>query len=140
MRSHCYAVQASVGLDGAPQAAVVGIAVGDNFEIVFDTLGSTRKARNLSRDPRISFVIGGTDIAPGEVTVQYDGVAELPAAGDLAAVRELYFGVFPDGRDRLAWPGIVHFRVRPKWLRYSDFRSTPPAIVELGDSDLMSLR
>ena len=58
-RRHRVAVQTSVAKDGAPQAAVVGIAVGDDFEIVFDTLQTTRKAQNLGRDPRIALVLGG---------------------------------------------------------------------------------
>jgi hypothetical protein len=44
---------------------------------------------------------------------------------------ELYFRVFPDGRDRLSWPNLIHLRVRPRWIRYSDFAVDPPLIVEL---------
>ena len=40
--------------------------------------------------------------------------------------REIY-----DGRDRLSWPGLIHVRVRPTWIRYSDFNRQPPEIVEL---------
>ena len=58
MRSHRYAVESSVSPAAAPEAAVVGIAVTDRFEIVFDTLASSRKAENLRRHPRIAFVIG----------------------------------------------------------------------------------
>jgi hypothetical protein len=42
LRQHGLAVQTSVSKEGNPQAAVVGIAVTDRFEIVFDTLESTR--------------------------------------------------------------------------------------------------
>ena len=38
MRGHRWAVQTSVSGAGAPQAALVGIAVTDDLEIVFDTL------------------------------------------------------------------------------------------------------
>ena len=53
MRSEKYAVQASVSAGGVPQAAVVGIAVTDDLEIVFDTLASSRKAPNLRANPAI---------------------------------------------------------------------------------------
>ena len=34
--------------------------------------------------------------------------------------------------ERLAWPHITHFRIKPRWTRYSDFLATPqPIIVEL---------
>ena len=44
VRSHRLAVEASVSPTGAAQAAVVGFAISEQFEIVFDTLASTRKA------------------------------------------------------------------------------------------------
>jgi hypothetical protein len=40
-----------------------------------------------------------------------------------------YFVPYPDGRERLAWKGITHFRVRPTWIRYSDFNA-PQQVVE----------
>ena len=130
VRSHRYAVQTSVSQSGSPQAALVGIVVTDDFEIVFDTLDVTRKAHNLRVNPKIGFVIGGwTD--GDERTVQYEGVADQPVGAELERVRELYFLNFPDGRERLEWPGLVHVRARPTWLRYSDYNRTPPEIVEL---------
>jgi general stress protein 26 len=53
IRSYRLAVVSTVADDGAPQAAVVGFAVTDDLEIVFDTLASTHKFHNLKRDPRI---------------------------------------------------------------------------------------
>ncbi len=70
-------------------------------------------------------------LLPGdERTVQYEGVADLPAGEELEQVRQLYFSVWPDGRERLSWPGLIHLRVRPTWIRYSDFNRAPPLIVE----------
>jgi hypothetical protein len=129
MRLHRLAVQSSVSPAGASQSAVVGIAVGDSLEIVFDTLDSTRKAQNLRLNGRISFVIGG--LTPGdERSVQYDGAAEFPSGAALDRARELYFSAWPDGRERLSWQGLVHVLVRPTWIRFSDFNQRPPQIVE----------
>ena len=76
-----------------------------------------------------AFVIGGT--RPGvERTVQYEGTADMPSGDDLRRVQEIYFRVFPSGRDRLAWPGLIHIRVTPTWIRYSNFNAQPPEIVE----------
>ena len=124
---------------GSPQAAVVGIAVTDRFEIVFDTVDSTRKALNLRRNPRIALVLGGWG-PDEEQTVQYEGVADEPDGADLERVRELYFAVYPDGRERLAWPGLIHVRVRPAWLRYSDFGRAPEQILEFTAAALAALR
>jgi hypothetical protein len=59
LRTNRYAVQASTGPAAGIQAAIVGIAILDTFEIVFDTLADSRKARNLEEDRRIALVIGG---------------------------------------------------------------------------------
>jgi len=138
LRSHRHATQASVSAAGNPQAAIVGIAVSDQFEIVFDTLESTRKASNLIRDARIAFVVGDHS-ATARQCVQYEGIAERPVGAELAAAQALYFQYFPDGRDRLGWPGIIHLLVRPRWIRFSDYTTDPPLIVELTDRDLTEL-
>src|SRR6266498_3070836 len=72
LRRYRLAVQASVSAVNAPQAAVVGYAVTDLFEIVFDMLDSSRKGQNLRRNNQIALVIGG--LMDGEErTVQYEG-------------------------------------------------------------------
>ena len=132
LRRYKLAVQASVARGGAPQAAVVGFGVSDACEIVFDTLTSTRKVANLAADPRIALVIGWDD----DMTAQIEGVVDFPTGDELARVREVYFAAHPDGRDRLAWPGITHARVRPRWVRFTDFTRDPPLVVELGGDAL----
>ena len=139
MRRHRLAVQSSVARGSGVQSAAVGIAVGADFEIVFDTLESTRKARNLAADPHTAFVLGGT-LDGEEWTVQYEGVAERPSGAELEAARELYFATWPDGRERLGWEGLIHIRVRPTWVRFSDFRVDPPTIVELSREQLQRLQ
>jgi PPOX class probable F420-dependent enzyme len=126
LREHRLAVVATVAADGAPQSAVVGCAISDALEIVFDTLADTRKARNLRRDPRVSVVIGWDR----EATAQIEGLADFPAGAEGERLRAVYFQAHPDGRERLAWPGITHVRVRPRWIRWSDFARQPPFIFE----------
>ena len=55
MDSQTFAVQASVSSSGSPQAAVIGFIVTDRLEIFFDTLDSSRKARNLRQNSRVAF-------------------------------------------------------------------------------------
>jgi hypothetical protein len=139
LRRHRLAVQASVAANGGVQAAAVGIAVSDSFEVVFDTLETTRKVANLAHDPRIALVIGG--IVDGEEqSVQYEGIADRPTGAELGPLQKMYFRAFPDGRERLAWPGITYVRVKPRWLRYSDYRTTPPSIVEFDVARLEQLK
>jgi pyridoxine/pyridoxamine 5'-phosphate oxidase len=88
-------VLSSIAADGTPQSALVGIAVSSELEIIFDTFKSSRKYSNLTSKPAASFVIGWE----GEVTMQFEGVAEVPAGVDLERYREIYFLTWPDGRD-----------------------------------------
>jgi PPOX class probable F420-dependent enzyme len=132
LRAHRLVVVATTSAEGQPQAAVVGYGVSDDLEIVFDTLASTRKHANLRRDPRVALVIGWDD----ERTVQIEGLADFPTGDELDRIRECYFAAYPDGRDRLGWPGITHVRIRPSWLRYSDFTPRPALVVETTVAEL----
>jgi pyridoxine/pyridoxamine 5'-phosphate oxidase len=113
MREERYAVEASVSLLGAPQAAIVGIIVNDRFEVFFDTLDSSRKTANLRRNSTAALVIGPA-AAASERTVQLEGPADEPIGAELDRLLELYFARFPDGHERRNWPGITYWRVRPK--------------------------
>ena len=124
---HDLAVLASVSPSQGPQAALMGIAVTEELEIVFDTLKTSRKYRNLILNPRIAFVIGWEN----EITVQYEGQAEELHEPTLPLYKEIYFQKWPDGREREKWPDICYFRVRPTWIRYSDFNKQTYGMVEL---------
>ena len=102
----------------------------DDFEIIFDTV-RIRLARwsICAGMPRVPFVIGGMSNGD-ERTVQYEGITDEPTGADLERLKQLYFVRFPDGRDRQRWPGLTYLRVRPRWLRFSDFNQSSPAIVE----------
>jgi pyridoxine/pyridoxamine 5'-phosphate oxidase len=111
-----------------PQSALVGIAITQHLEIVFDTVKSSRKYPNLIARPACSFVIGGW--GPGEQTVQYEGEAEELKSPELEQYQKIYFEAWPDGPARMSWQGIVYFVVRPRWIRYNDFDQNPPLIRE----------
>jgi len=117
IRARKLAVVATVSGDGAPEAALVGIAVTPDLELIFDTTDATRKYPNLERDPRIAFVIGWDDV----VTLQYEGVADEPEGEELERLKAVYFETFPEGRARQDWPGLTYFRVKPRWVRFSNY-------------------
>jgi len=44
-------------------------------------------------------------------------------------LRGIYYKTYPDGRERAAtWPGLIHIKVIPKWIRYSNFNE--PLLIE----------
>ena len=115
-----YAVLSTVTKDNLPEAALVGIAVTTDLQIIFDTVSTSRKYQNLIANPSIAFVIGWDN----EQTIQYEGIAKTPSAQKLDKLLEFYFKVFPDGKERKEnWKDIVYFCVEPRWMRYSDFNN-----------------
>jgi PPOX class probable F420-dependent enzyme len=118
VRARGLAVVASRGPDGAPQAALVGIAATDVGELIFDTSRDSRKYANIERHPQVAVVVGWED----EVTVQIEGSADVLSGDDLTRCTASYFDQFPDGRERAESPEIGHIRITPHWVRHADFR------------------
>jgi general stress protein 26 len=136
LRLHRYGVEATHAAEGAPQAALVGFVINERLELFFDSFDSTRKVANLRRDPRIALVIGGQTLGD-ERTVQYEGeVEELSAGPELDEFKRQYFAVLPDGLRRSRLPRITYFRVRPRWIRYSDLNVYPGEIAVFEGADL----
>jgi len=127
MQGQRYGVVSSVSRDGEPQSALVGVATTSKLEIIFDTLKSSRKYTNLVERPSCSFVVGWTD----ERSVQFEGVAIEPTGSELRRYQEIYFAAWPDGPERMSWPEIAYFVVRPRWIRYSDYGQSLPLIEEI---------
>ena len=118
IRQYNLAVISTLSKDNKPEAALVGFAVSRDLEIVFDTVKTSRKYKNLLQNPSVAVVIGWDN----ETTVQYEGTATELRGDNAAYYKEIYFEVYKDGRERAkTWPHIVHFKITPKWIRYSDF-------------------
>lgn len=116
----------TVSQNGEPQAARVYIAVTPELELIFYTLQTNRKCVNLRRDPRIAVVIGWDS----EQTLQYEGTAKELCAEELDAAKAIYLDMLPDRSGRMGWPGLTFFRVKPTWLRFSNY-DTPWRIDEM---------
>lgn len=113
-----YAVLSTVDNNNLPEGALVGIAATPKLQIIFDTVTTSRKYRNLLINPAIAFVIGWDN----EQTLQYEGIATIPSGKERDELLEIYFSVFPEGKERKEnWKDIIYFCVEPKWMRYSDF-------------------
>jgi general stress protein 26 len=127
LERHDLTVLATASPSGSPEAALMGIAANEDLDLIFDTLTTTRKYARLKANPRVALVIG----LESETTLQLEGEAEELEGEALAAAKEIYFRKWPDGREREAWPNITYFKIRPRWIRHSDFSQPPPRIVEL---------
>jgi pyridoxine/pyridoxamine 5'-phosphate oxidase len=120
-KTNRYLVVSTVNESGAPEAALMGFALTQAKEVVFDTLSTSRKAVNLARNPAAALVIGWDE----NVSLQIEGVARRPVGEDLASAKAAYFGQWPDGRARENWANIAYVVVQPKWIRYSNYSGAP---------------
>ena len=121
-----FLVVSTVNESGAPEAALMGFAVTEENEIVFDTLASSRKVVNLADNPAAALVIGWDD----NTSLQIEGLARRPVGDDLASAKTAYFRQWPDGRARETWPDIAYVVVKPRWIRYSNYAAGPPVVEE----------
>jgi len=86
IRARKLGVVSSVSASGAPEAALVNLAVTDELALIFCALQDTRKCTNLRRDPRIAVVIGWDD----DKTLQYEGIADEPMNPELETFKQIY--------------------------------------------------
>ena len=125
INQHKLAVIATLNGDNKPESALIGIAISKDLEIVFDTVKTSRKYKNLLQHPNVALVIGWDN----EITLQYEGIAIELKGEDASHYKEIYFRVYPDGRLRAeTWPDIAHFKINPRWIRYSNFNE--PVVIE----------
>jgi len=126
MRAQPWAVEASVTPQGAPQAAVVGIAITDRWELLFDTVTAVAQASKPGRESprRVRDRLG----TRADRAIRRH--CELPTEAELPGVQAYYFDRFPDGPTRQSWPGLVYWRVRPHLDPLQQSHVNPPIIQE----------
>jgi hypothetical protein len=120
-RRRRHLVVSTINEFGTPEAALMGFALTQANEVVFDTLSTSRKAVNLAKTSAVALVIGWD----GDVSLQIEGVGRRPVGDDLASAKAAYFRQWPDGRMRENWPNIAYVVVQPKWIRYSNYSGAP---------------
>ena len=116
------AVISTVSKRGDPEAALINYAVTNDLELIFETLQTSRKYANLVHNPRAALVIGGEDGGRGFYeTCQYEGIVDRPDEFALEPYLETYFAARPEGREHRGWPDLVYLRIRPTWIRISNY-------------------
>jgi len=112
----------------APESAVVGFGNTENLELVFGTLASTRKYKNLMINPNLSFVIGWSSTTG---TLQYEGVAHELSAEEIEKYTPLLLSKSEGHKKFINHPEQKYFLVTPTWIRFSDNAGNPPEVYEL---------
>ena len=110
-------VIATADREHGPESAFINLAVTSELAILFETLITSRKYRNLQRDPRASLVIGGH----GQTTLQLEGLVDEPTETLRDEVMSTYYEACSQNLSHSNWPGVTYMRFRPRWVRYSDY-------------------
>ncbi|MGW9628958.1 pyridoxamine 5'-phosphate oxidase family protein [Microbacterium sp. NPDC055521] len=116
-------VVASVGRDGAPQAAYVGLTATDDGVLVFDASDQSRKVGNIRERPNVAVAITGAD-----TSVQLEGRARITHDEERWRLGEVYSERFPNSRALDA--GFEIIAVDVHWVRVYDASGHPPHIIE----------
>ncbi|MDA8093463.1 MAG: pyridoxamine 5'-phosphate oxidase family protein [Betaproteobacteria bacterium] len=111
-------VISTVSEQGTPEAALVNYGVTENLELILETLQTSRKYKNLYRNPNMAMVVGtGKEC----LTCQYEGVVSWPTDAALPGLLDIYFAARPEGLLHRGWPDLVYLHVRPTWIRISKY-------------------
>ena len=99
-----------------PESAVIEFGETNNLEIVFDTITTYRKYKNLQHNPNVAVAIG----LDSDIIIQYEGKAIELVGTAAKKYKESYWKKNPKAQKWESCPGIKFFKIVPKWIRYSD--------------------
>ena len=111
-----------------PESAVIAFAQKDNFELIFGTPNTTRKYRNLHKNPNVSFVIGW-DSDTG--TVQYEGIAKELFGKESKLHSSVLVSKNPRSQKFVNREYQRYFLVKPTWIRILDMTKNPDETFEI---------
>jgi general stress protein 26 len=127
LKKHILAVLSTTTKDHNPQSAVLEFGETPKLEIIFDTLRTSRKYKNLQTNKNVSLVIGWDE----NITIQYEGVAQELTGNELTKYRDLYLIKNPKAKKWALDPNIAYFKISPKWIRHSNLNQHPWEIFEI---------
>jgi|SRR3989344_2137855 len=129
MKENMLTVISTVDVDiNKPESAVIAFAQKDNFELIFGTKNTTRKYRNLQKNPNVSFVIGwDSDIG----TVQYEGVAKELSGEESKLHSSILIAKNPRSEKFVNREDQRYFLVQPRWIRILDMTKIPDETFEI---------
>ena len=126
IKTQILGVISTVSPDSNPESAVVAFSETDNLELIFGSFSDTRKNKNLQSNNKVSFVIGW-----GDITVQYEGLAQELSGGEAIKAREIHLFKNPGSKKYAFDEKQRFFKITPIWVRYYDFNYDPEKVFEI---------
>lgn len=122
-------VISTINKEGKPESALVGFSETRDLEIIFGTPNKTRKYTNLKSHKNVSLVIGWE--LDEKITIQYEGSAQEVTGKEAEKCRKLHIAKNPKREKWVHEEGEAMFKIKPKWIRYSDLSKYPREMFEV---------
>lgn len=100
-------------------------AIEKDLTIILSTHDDSRKWKNIEKNPSVALVFGW-DFKT--YNIQYEGKAELVKKNK--EIEEIYYSANPFLTQYRDLPQTAYIRVRPAWIRLTDFSVSPPQVQE----------
>ena len=113
-----HAVIATVGENNMPEAAFIGFGHTDDLVGIFGTSNTSRKYKNIQKNPKVALVIGGWD---KPITIQYEGKAVELSGEEKEKFTEIYLAKIPQVRKFRELPDQRFFKIIPTWIRCTGY-------------------
>lgn len=120
LRQQNLGVISTVSEEGIPEAAFINYGVTEHLELILETLQTSRKYKNLYRNPNVAMAIV-TELGKECHTCQYEGIVSWPTEAALPGLLDIYFAARPEGLLHRGWPHLVYLQIRPTWIRISNY-------------------
>ncbi|SRR6266540_5325122 len=113
-----------------PESALIAFTQTDRLEIIFESFANTRKWHNLQKNPHVALVIGWN--TRRHITVQYEGIATAIPPADTEKYTQIFLAKDTPCTEKFLRDRRAQlFKVRPTWIRYSDYTASgAPNIIE----------
>jgi general stress protein 26 len=128
MRMHDLGVLSTVNPQGLPESAVVGFSETGDFELIIGSFADARKCVNLKTNPFVSFVVGWEQ---GK-TVQLEGEArEVVDQAEKTETIKTHLAKIPTAAKYVYSEEEKIYKIKPRWVRYSDLSVEPWEVLEV---------
>jgi len=121
-------VVSTVSSEGFPESAWVALSETEDLEIIFGTSRLSRKFENLQTNKRIAVVVYNEQ---QRQTLQYEGEVMELHGDEKTSAQEIHLLKHPAAKK---YSHDIHqsfFKVKPLWIRYTDYHLDPHEIFEV---------
>jgi general stress protein 26 len=113
----------------SPESAVVAISETEDLDIIFGSFNTARKNKNIRENSFVSVVVGWD--MEHKKTVQIEGEAFITTGEEREMLENIHCAKNKGSSKYRGDSKQEYFRIKPFWIRYSDFSVHPQEVWEV---------